>query len=158
MDFEACFHALLQHEGDYADLAHDPGGKTRFGVTEAVARRAGYTGDMRALPLDMAQDIYRRLYWDAIRGDELPEAIRYYVFDGATGSGVRQSVLWLQRALGVRDDGILGPITLAAAHAAPPDVLKCRLLAQRLRFMTHLKNWPAFSRGWSRRLADLLET
>ncbi len=32
----------------------DPGGKTRFGVTEGVARAAGFQGDMRELPLDLA--------------------------------------------------------------------------------------------------------
>ena len=70
---------------------------------------------------------------------------------------VRQSTLWLQRALKVADDGVIGPKTLAAAHASDPQVLKARLLAQRLRFMAGLTNWPSFSRGWSRRMADLME-
>jgi lysozyme family protein len=157
MNFDECFAALLVHEGDYADLENDPGGKTRYGVTEAVARGVGYTGDMRDLPISLAKTIYRSLYWDAVRGDELPDGIRYFVFDAAAASGVRQSVLWLQRALGVAADGILGPVTLATAHAANPDRLKARLLSQRLRFMAGLSNWPSFSRGWSRRVADLLE-
>ena len=157
MNFDECFEALLKHEGDYANLENDPGGKTRYGVTEAVARAAGYDGDMRDLPISLARPIYRSRYWDAVRGDELPEGIRYFVFDAAAASGVRQSILWLQRALGVAADGILGPVTLAAAHAANPDKLKARLLSQRLRFMAGLSNWPSFSRGWSRRVADLLE-
>ena len=157
MNFDECFEALLKHEGDYADLENDPGGKTRYGVTEAVARAAGYAGDMHDLPISLARSIYRSRYWDAARGDELPEGIRYFVFDAAAASGVRQSILWLQRALGVAADGILGPVTLAAAHAAKPDKLKARLLSQRLRFMAGLSNWPSFSRGWSRRVADLLE-
>ena len=157
MNFDECFAALLAHEGDYANLENDPGGKTRYGVTETVARGAGYTGDMRDLPIGLAKTIYRWLYWDAVRGEELPDGIRYFVFDAAAASGVRQSILWLQRALGVAADGILGPVTLAAAHAANPDKLKARLLSQRLRFMAGLSNWPSFSRGWSRRVADLLE-
>lgn len=88
---------------------------------------------------------------------ELPDGVRYYVFDAAAASGVRQSILWLQRALGVAADGVLGPVTLAAAHVANPDRLKAHLLSQRLRFMAGLSNWPSFSRGWSRRVADLLE-
>lgn len=157
MTFDKCFDALLVHEGDYADLAHDPGGQTRYGVTEAVARSAGYCGDMRELPVDLAKSIYRTKYWNAVRADELPQGIRYLVFDAAVASGVRQSVLWLQRALGVAADGILGPVTLAAAHAVDAQRLKARLSAQRLRFMTDLPNWPSFSRGWTRRIADLLE-
>ena len=158
MTFDECFDALLAHEGGYADLENDPGGKTRYGVTEAVARSAGYTGDMRSLPIGLAKTLYRRLYWDPVRGDELPAGIRYFVFDAAVASGVRQSTLWLQRALGVPADGILGPATLAAAQAAKPEKLKAKLLSQRLRFMAGLSNWPSFSRGWSRRVADLLET
>ena len=157
MTFDECFAALLQHEGDYVDHPDDPGGKTRFGVTEAVARAAGFQGDMRELPLDLAKAIYRQRYWDAVRADELPAEVRYLVFDAAAASGVRQSALWLQRALKVVDDGVIGPKTLAAAQAADPQVLKARLLAQRLRFMAGLANWPAFSRGWSRRMADLME-
>ena len=157
MNFDECFAALIAHEGDFADLENDPGGKTRFGVTEAVARAAGYGGDMRQLPLSLAKTIYRSQYWDAVRGDELPDGVRYYVFDAAAASGVRQSILWLQRALGVAADGVLGPVTLAAAHVANPDRLKARLLSQRLRFMAGLSNWPSFSRGWTRRVADLLE-
>jgi lysozyme family protein len=157
MNFDECFAALVAHEGDFADLEKDPGGKTRFGVTEAVARTAGYTGDMRGLPLNLAKTIYRSQYWDAVRGDDLPDGVRYFIFDAAAASGVRQSILWLQRALGVAADGVLGPVTLAAVHAANPDKLKARLLSQRLRFMAGLSNWPSFSRGWSRRVADLLE-
>lgn len=157
MNFDECFAALVAHEGDFAELENDLGGKTRFGVTQAVARSAGYTGDMRELPLSLAKTIYRAQYWDAVRGDDLPDGVRYFVFDAAAASGVRQSILWLQRALGVAADGVLGPVTLAAAQAANPDKLKARLLSQRLRFMAGLSNWPSFSRGWSRRVADLLE-
>ena len=157
MNFDECFTALLAHEGDFADLENDPGGKTRYGVTEAVARAAGYTGDMPDLPLNLAKTIYQSQFWEAIRGDELPGEVRYVVFDAAAASGVKQSILWLQRALRVNADGVLGPLTLAAAHAADPDKLKARLLSQRLRFMAGLSNWPSFSRGWSRRIADLLE-
>jgi lysozyme family protein len=157
MTFDECFAALLQHEGEYVNHPDDPGGKTRYGVTQAVARAAGFQGDMRELPLDLARRIYRERFWDAVQADELPAEVRYLVFDAAAASGVRQSTLWLQRALKVADDGVLGPKTLAAAQAADPQVLKARLLAQRLRFMAGLANWPAFSRGWSRRMADLME-
>lgn len=53
--------------------------------------------------------------------------------------------------------GVLGPKTLAAVNALNADSLRSKILAQRLRFMSSLPNWPAFSRGWSRRIADLME-
>lgn len=157
MNFDTAVAKVLGHEGDFSDHPADPGGKTRFGITEEVARRIGYKGDMRELPLDLAKQIYKRDYWDAVKADQLPAGVRYAVFDAAVNSGVKQATLWLQRALGVADDGIIGPITLRAANAQNSDALRMRILAQRLRFMASLSNWPAFGRGWARRVADLME-
>jgi lysozyme family protein len=154
--FENSFAKLLGHEGDFSDHKDDPGGATRYGVTEAVARANGYTGDMRELPLGTAKTIYRRLYWDAVRADELPPEVRYGVFDAAVNSGPAQALKWLQRAVGAVPDGRIGPQTISMARAAATDLVLRRMLAERLRFMTDLKNWPTFSRGWARRIADLL--
>lgn len=158
MNFLTAFDKLLKHEGGFSDHKADPGGKTRYGVTEAVAREAGYRGDMRELPLDLAQRIYKDKYWDAVQAEALPADVRYIVFDGAVNSGITQSAKWLQRACGVTDDGVVGPQTIRAANALASDSLKRRILGQRLRFMATLANWPAFSRGWANRIADLLET
>jgi lysozyme family protein len=157
MNFDQAFDELLKHEGGYSDHAADPGGKTRYGITEAVAREHGYRGDMRELPLEAARLIYRAAYWDAVRADELPDAVRYAVFDGAVNSGVRQSVRWLQRAVDATDDGVLGPETLRAVQRHEPEVLLRKLLAQRLNFMAALPTWPSFGRGWARRVAALME-
>lgn len=156
MNFDAAFEVLLKHEGGFVDHPADPGGKTRFGITEAVARQAGYTGDMRELPMPQAKEIYRTEYWARVRADELPPALRYAVFDAAVNSGNGQSIRWLQRALGVRDDGILGPVTVAAANAANPLSLRSRVVALRLHFLTTLPTWNSFGRGWTRRCCDIL--
>ena len=58
MNFDTAFAKLLGHEGDFSDHPADPGGATRFGITEAVAREVGYRGDMRELPVDLAKRIY----------------------------------------------------------------------------------------------------
>jgi lysozyme family protein len=156
MNFDQAFHQLLGHEGGFVDHPADPGGATCWGVTERVARAYGYTGPMRSLPIDVAKAIYKRDYWDAVRADEVPTAVRYSLFDGAVNSGVRQSIKWLQRALGVADDGALGPQTLAAVKAADGTELKTKMLGARLQFMTDLPTWPAFGKGWARRIASLL--
>tara|TARA_R110000868_G_scaffold587_5_gene4246 strand:+ start:6465 stop:6941 length:477 start_codon:yes stop_codon:yes gene_type:complete len=157
MKFDTAFALLLGHEGEFSDHPDDPGGKTRYGVTEEVARETGYKGDMRELPLELAQRIYLEKYWKPIRADDLPPGIRYAVFDGAVNSGPAQATRWLQRGLGVEADGVIGPQTLAAAYAQDANALRMRMLAQRLRFMTVLGNWPSFGRGWARRIADLME-
>lgn len=158
MNFATAFEKLLKHEGGFSDHSADRGGKTRYGVTEAVAREAGYRGDMQELPLALAQRIYKDKYWDAMQAEVLPADIRYIVFDGAVNSGITQSAKWLQRACGVKDDGVVGLATIRAANLLNSDGLKRRILGQRLRFMATLANWPAFGRGWSNRIADLLET
>ena len=157
MNFDVAFAKLLGHEGEFSDHPDDPGGKTRYGITEAVARRVGYRGDMRELPLDLAKRIYKAEYWDAVRADEMPPAVRYVLFDAAVNSGVGQAARWLQNAAGVTPDGVIGSRTMAAVNALDANGLKSRLLASRLRMMTNLSNWPSFSRGWARRIADLME-
>jgi lysozyme family protein len=157
MDFATAVKHVLLSEGGFTDHPLDPGRETMYGITKAVAKEAGYAGDMRQLPLDLAKKIYKAQYWDKVRADELPPAIRYAVFDAAVNSGIRQSTIWLQRALKVTDDGVIGPKTLAAAHAAQPDALRMRILAQRLRFLTNLNTFGAFGRGWTRRVCDIME-
>ena len=156
MNFDEAFTQLLGHEGNYSDHPSDPGGRTMFGVTERVARNHGFTGDMRTLTRDEAKRIYRDDYWEPVRADELPQQVRYDVFDGAVNSGVKQSVIWLQRAAGAAADGVIGPKTLAAVHAMTPDRVAKRYNGHRLRFMKDLKNWPSFSRGWAERIASNL--
>ena len=157
MNFDSAFQHVLKVEGGFVNHPLDPGAATNMGITEAVARRVGYKGAMQDLPVDLAKRIYLEEYWRPVRADELPPAVRYAVFDAAVNSGVRQSILWLQRALGVADDGILGPKTLAAANAANPDALRARLISQRLRFLTNLNTFGAFGRGWTRRCCDIME-
>lgn len=157
MNFDDAVKRVLAHEGGYSDHPDDPGRATMYGITEAVARRVGYKGAMQELPLDLAKRIYREDYWNAVRADELPPAIRYYVFDAAVNSGPRQATVWLQQALKVYVDGVIGPQTLKAAADADPEKLARAVLASRLRFMTNLPTWPSFGRGWARRICDLME-
>ena len=157
MNFDTAFQHVLKVEGGYVHHPMDPGAATNMGITEAVARRVGYKGAMQDLSVDLAKRIYLEEYWRPVRAEELPPAVRYAVFDAAVNSGVRQSILWLQRALGVLDDGVLGPRTLAAANAANPDALRARLVSQRLRFLTNLNTFGAFGRGWTRRCCDIME-
>jgi len=158
MNFDQAFDLLIGHEGGYSNHASDPGGETRWGVTRKVALQEGYVGSMRLLPRETAKDIYRRRYWAPVRADDLPPALRYSVFDAAVNSGVSQAAKWLQRALGVKDDGQIGPLTLAAASVSNPHKVVMAMNAARLSFMTDLPTWGAFGRGWARRIASILST
>ena len=70
-----------------------------------------------------------------------------------TNGWVMTSV-WI--AAGAADDGIIGPKTILAVRMADPHKLAARFNGHRLRFLTDLKTWPDFGRGWARRIADNL--
>jgi lysozyme family protein len=156
MNFDEAFDKLIGFEGGYSNHPSDPGGETMWGVTKVEATAAGYTGAMKNLPKHLAKKIYRNKYWQAVRADELPDLIRYATFDAAVNSGPVQAIKWLQRALGVTDDGVIGAKTLLAASMASADITLRKMLGQRLIFMAGLSGWPAFGRGWARRIAELL--
>lgn len=156
MNFDEAFEMLIGHEGGYSNNPDDPGGETMFGVTKNVAVANGYTGRMIDLPLDTAKSIYRKSYWDSIQAGSLPEAVRFDVFDASVNSGPGQAIRFLQRATGVTDDGRLGPLTIRAVKAMDPQLLDKRINGYRLKFMSELKTWPSFGRGWTARIASNL--
>lgn len=157
MNFDEAFDILIGHEGGYANHPRDPGGETMWGVTARVARRHGYQGEMRLMPRDTAKQIYRKDYWDAVQADKLPTAVRYTVFDAAVNSGPHQAIEWLQRALDVGEDGVLGPLTWDALNKSSGLKLGILFNAERLDFMTSLPTWGAFGRGWARRIVGNLK-
>lgn len=147
--FDRAFNDLLESEGGFTI---DKGGKTRFGITEAVARQHGYTGDMRDLPVLTAKHIYRTYYWHPLYG-QLTYAVAYQLFDAAVNSGPKMSAKWLQRSIGVHGDGVIGPVTTETAILFDPLKLILAFNAHRLEFMAGLSNWPEAGRGWARRIA-----
>lgn len=156
MNFDQAFTALLGNEGDYVNHPDDPGGATRWGITARVALKSGYTGDMRDFPVEQAKKIAKTMYWDAVRADDLPERLRFDVFDAAYNHGPKQAVFFLQRALGVSVDGVVGPITLQRAQARDARSTCMRFNAERLDLYTVLPTWGAFGKGWARRVRDNL--
>lgn len=152
--FDDALKIVLNQEGGYSDDAHDPGGRTRYGITEAVARRHGYTGDMRALPLDLAAAIYRGDYWDACRCGDLPWPLSLYLFDAAVNQGRTAAITLLQHALDTTQDGLIGANTLRLARASTP-WHAARFLALRAARYVDTRNFERFGQGWFTRLFTL---
>jgi lysozyme family protein len=113
---------------------------------------------MRALtPADVAP-LYKRKYWDKIKGDELPDGVDYVVFDAAINSGPGRAAKWLQATVGVEPDGGIGPKTLQAVGGFGPKDLIEDYSKRRLAFLMDLNTWPTFGKGWGRRVKDVEET
>jgi lysozyme family protein len=158
MTFDDALDRLIdKNEGGYSFNAADPGGETMWGITARVARANGYLGDMKVLPRATAGAIYKARYWDSVQADQLPETVRFDLFDAAVNSGVSQAVRWLQQAAGVKDDGVIGSMTLAAVHGIHPLLLVILFTGERLDLMTSLPTWGSFGRGWARRIAANLK-
>lgn len=157
--FDRALVAVLEHEGGYANHPKDPGGATNKGITIATFRkwvkRDGTVADLKKLTTEQAGKVYRGVYWNAIRGDELPAGLDYAVFDFAVNSGPTRAVRYLQGILGVKADGQIGPATLKAIKKKTAAELIQRLCDDRLAFLRRLNTWPTFGKGWSRRVGGV---
>lgn len=156
MNFDQAFSKLIEHEGGFSNHPEDAGGATMWGITEAVARQNGFNAPMNTMTLEFAKLIYKKLYWEAIRADELPDEVRFAVFDAAVNSGTGRAIKWLQQAVNEVQDGVIGSMTLRAVRQNIPLIVATRVNGLRLLFMTNQPNWPAFGKGWARRVADNL--
>ena len=161
-NFTLALTRALVHEGGKVDDPRDPGGRTNQGVTQRVydgyrRRKNLQTRDVYLMNDQERNEIYKRQYWDVVRGDELPPGVDYLILDGAINSGPLQSVKWIQRALGtVKVDGHLGDATLGAIMAyGDHDILIADAADRRMAFLRALKTWKTFGKGWTRRVEQV---
>lgn len=153
MNFDQAFERLIGHEGGYVNDPRDPGGETKFGIS----KRSYPAEDIKGLTLERAKAIYRRDFWGVAGCDAVPDAMKFDLFDMAVNSGPVTAIKTLQRSAGVTPDGLLGPITLQALNSTPAPRLVARFNGNRLDFMTDLKTWPVFGKGWAKRVASNLK-
>jgi lysozyme family protein len=151
-NFPAFVERVLSHEGGYVNDPRDPGGETKFGI----AKRSYTHLDIKNLTRQHAIEIYRRDFWHRVRGDDLPRAVAFQALDAAVNHGMGNAVRWLQRAAGVADDGVIGPVTMAAINRADAADLVLLFNAERLDFYARLRTFDTFGRGWARRVSENL--
>ena len=113
---------ILRAEGGYSNQDGDHGGSTACGVTQESFNE--YRKSLGLAPLAVRYitmtdvcSIYLTRYWRPCHCDSLPAPLDLAVFDMAVNSGNRRAILFLQRALGVEDDGLIGPGTIDAVQA-----------------------------------------
>jgi len=127
-DFDAFFPTLLKHEGGFVNDPIDPGGATNKGITMGTFQKCAqkYLGidptldNLKALTDGQAGKLYKPLYWDKIRGDEIElQELANIIFDFQVNAGDQASKL-LQKGLNelgaqppLDVDGDIGPGTMA---------------------------------------------
>ena len=158
-NFQRSLSLVLKHEGGWSDHPDDPGGATMKGVTLANFRRyvkpSATKADLRNITDDQLATVYRRFYWDAVAGSELPDGVDYAVFDFAVNSGPNRAAKYLQAVVGAPQDGRIGPATLKAVRAKMLATVIHDLCDKRMAFLKGLKTWKTFGKGWSRRVTDV---
>lgn len=159
-NWKYCFRKVVNAEGGWSDHPKDPGGATMRGVTLTTFRRYlkpnASKADLRAITMDQVETIYKRGFWDPIRGSDLPSGLDLAMFDFSINSGPGRPVTFLQRILKVPADGRIGPVTLDAIAKADTRHLIRQLCADRLAWMRTLKTWRTFGKGWKRRVEELV--
>jgi lysozyme family protein len=146
-NFDTGFALVVNLEGAYSNDIRDPGGETKFGIS----KKAYPDLDIRNLTIEQAKSIYRRDYWDDCKCDSLPSPLDIMVFDAAVNQGKDAAIKMLQRLVGVTADGVIGPVTLAAAGRLRREGCMLYMADRALRYVEN-KHFTTFGRGWLKRL------
>lgn len=154
--FERAVEIVLSKEGVLSDDPRDNGGLTKYGISQ----KAYPSLNIRALTRDDAIALYRRDYWQPVRGDDLAWAFALPLFDCAVNQGVGRAIRMFQTALRLTADGSFGPVTLKAAQARqtdPTDTL-ARFMAERAVAYAEHPDWPTYGKGWMVRAFSIAQT
>lgn len=162
--FDTAFDRVIGHEGRFQNNRQDRGNWTsgKVGVGELKGTKFGIAAmtyphlDIKNLTVAQAKQIYRRDWWIALGMERFRPAMQFQMFDAAINHGMHNATRMLQRAVGTADDGIIGPATMGAVKATELNDLLMAFLSERLDFMTNVRTWSEFGKGWARRIATNL--
>lgn len=162
--FDKAFERVIGHEGGYTTDPKDRGNWTTgiIGKGECKGTKYGISAasypnlDIKNLAEVQAKDIYHKDYWQAISLDKLYPAMAFQVFDAAINHGKTAAIKLLQKAVGTKQDGIIGPATLAAANSLTSPEAIYKFNAARIELYTSISTFQTYGRGWMARIANNL--
>ena len=168
MTNDAIIDELLKYEGGFTNDPADKGGPTNFGITAAdLGRwrkldRPASVEEVRTMQVAEARDIYKAWYIADPGFDPIADGgLRWVVVDSGVLHGTRTAARWLQQALGVTPDGVVGNQTITAANAADAAHALRGVLALRIRrYPEIVKDNPSqlrFLQGWVNRATSILQ-
>lgn len=158
---------LIEREGGFVNHPDDRGGPTKYGITlktlQAYRRDPTLTiTDIEQLELEEARQIYFLEYWQLPKFNllGLPPILVEMIFDAGVHHGPGTAVKILQRAIGTKDDGILGPITRRTAERQEPDMLAARYMGARVEYLGEIitkdPDQATFAHGWMSRMREFI--
>jgi lysozyme family protein len=156
--FDQAFEILLKLEGGEVNDPLDPGGLTKYGISQRA-----YPGeDISGMTREHAKDLYRRDFWGPAGCDLVPDLVKLELFvfavNTSTPGSCRTAIRVLQNVVGAHPDGVWGPETqLLVTRSAPVHLLR-HFEAAILRYYTSLANFRTYGRGWVNRIATTMES
>lgn len=165
MNRDASIELMIRLEGGYSNNPGDPGGRTKYGITQRTLDSLQHRAlpcvlptDVSQLTPDQAHVIYQAVDWADIHGDDLPGALAPLMLNAAVNMGEPTAIGMLQDCVNVPRDAVMGPRTLAAVHGWHSPYMPEQTLAEE--FCAHVGTHYAalnaqegqFELGWFRRL------
>ena len=166
MNDEQMLDEILKREGGFVNDPADAGGPTNFGITVHTLAdwrgRPATTRDVAELQEHEARQILRYRYLEQPGISHIGwEKVRAAVMDAAVNHGAAQAIRLLQRVVGVKEDGIMGPITLDALAGLTERAALAKLAAERVRLLGRIlaskPEQAKFASGWLNRAAEFIE-
>ena len=160
-NWEKSLEVILHHEGGYVNHPKDPGGETNMGVTKRVYEDFGGTKDMKDLTHEDVEPIYKKNYWDRVKGDDLPDGLDLMIFDFAVNAGTGRAAKFIQRLVNTTVDGGIGPNTLGkikeyvVTYGIEETITSYALMRQN--YYESLSTFDTFGKGWTRRVSEVTE-
>lgn len=171
-NFDFAVKHTLELEGVFSDHPKDPGGKTKFGISERIWN--AYWEDAfpnlqrpRIEDISIAQAIeaYRECFWYGVRLDRLNDRhVAAEIFDSGVNCGPANGVKFTQAACNylrvasdgpIKVDGILGPVTRSTIQCVIKAGLRLELLkaanCEQYIYYKAIGN-QHMSRGWLKRI------
>lgn len=163
--FDKAFERSLDSEGLFQDDREDRGNWTsgKVGVGELKGTKFGIAAmtyphlDIKNLTVEQAKAIYYEDWWLKLGMERFRPAMQYQMFDAAINHGMYNATRILQWAVKAKADGIIGPKTLGSVRNTDLNDLLMQFLAERLVFMTDVRTWSRYGKGWARRIAHNLK-
>lgn len=169
--FDKAMEFVFKWEGGLCEDKNDRGGITNYGVSLAFLKTVkpdATREDIINMTKDDAADLFYKNFWLPCHCDELPDRIAFVVFDTAVNTGVKQASKFLQRVIGVKDDGVIGKDTLAAVdemfmdYEMSEDFMVAEYMKKRAQFYKDIvKKRPSqevFLKGWLNRTSACTTT
>lgn len=145
----------IPHACGYINDPSDPGGETKYGI----AKNANPNIDILHLDWEGAKSIYYSHYWLNAKCNKMDERIAALNFDGAIQHGVETAAKFIQRAIGVDDDGAIGPVTLATLAKKDAITVCNSVCDQRNTYYNNIvaktPSQQKYLAGWMRRVAEM---